>query len=85
MVTKISVSMDENLLKQVDDYVSKNYTNRSNLISQLLAQYLDQLKVMELLDSVSYALTKIADRGEIDEESKRQLDDFERLVKMIRR
>lgn len=85
MVTKISVSMDENLLKKIDDYVSKNYTNRSNLISQLCAQYLDQVKAMEMMDSLIFALNKIADKGEIDEDSKRQLDDFERLVKMIRR
>lgn len=85
MVTKISVTMDENLLKRVDEYVAQNYINRSNLISQLCAQYLDQLKVMELMDSMVFALNKIADKGEIDEDSKRQLEDFERLVKMIRR
>jgi len=39
--------------------------------------------VTKAVKDMAFAMRKIADKGEIDEETKQQLEDFERLTKML--
>ena len=43
---KINITIDENLLNEVDDYCDKNYLNRSSMISTSLVQVINQQKVI---------------------------------------
>lgn len=80
---KVGITLDEELLRRIDDYADDNYLNRSSLISFATNQFLNTSDVMKAIKSVSLAMQKIADTGKVDEETQRQLDDFQRLSKMM--
>lgn len=76
---KINFSIDEELLERADKYSSSNYLSRSALISLSLNQYLGQQEIFGLLRGMNVAMTKIADKGELDSEVMEQLEDFQRI------
>lgn len=80
---KLQITMDEELLSDVDDYCDKNYMNRSWLITQAVNQVINQQKVIDALCDISIAIKKVCDTGVLDEETEKQLADFETVVKMF--
>lgn len=80
---KINITIDEELLSRVDDYADENYMNRSSLISLATTQFLNAADVTSAIKSMAFAMRKIADAGEIDDETRKQLEDFERLSRML--
>lgn len=82
-MAKITISLDDNLLKRVDNYADDNYLSRSGLISLSLTQYLNSADVTKAIKDMAFAMRKIADNGVVDEDTQRQLEDFERLSKML--
>lgn len=80
---KLQITMDEELLSDVDDYCDKNYMNRSWLITQAVNQVINQQKVIDALCDISIAIKKVSDTGVLDEETEKQLADFETVVKMF--
>lgn len=80
---KLQITMDEELLEAVDDYCDKNYMNRSWLISQALVQILNQQKMIDSIVNISVALKNVSEKGEIDENTKREMEQFETLCKML--
>lgn len=82
---KLQITMDEELLKDVDDYCDKNYMNRSWLISQSLVQTINQQKMIDAIVNVSIALKNISENGEIDAETRKDMETFESMVKIFAR
>ena len=80
---KVQITVDEDLLRDVDDYCDKNYMNRSWLISQALLQVISQQKVIDSMFNVSLAMKKVAESGNLDEESKKEMETFQALCKMF--
>lgn len=80
---KINITMNDELLAKVDKFAAEQYTSRSGLISQAVVQYLNQQEAMNLIRLMSKAMKRIADNGEIDDEAKQQLADFERICQML--
>lgn len=80
---KINITIDEELLRRVDDYAEENYLNRSSLISLSTTQFLNAADVTKAVKDMAFCLRKIADEGKIDEEAQRQLEDFERFSRII--
>lgn len=80
---KLQITMDEDLLKEVDDYCDKNFMNRSWLISQALVQVLNQQKVIDSIANISIALKNVSEKGEIDDKTKREMEQFEALCKLF--
>lgn len=80
---KLQITMDEDLLREVDDYCDKNFMNRSWLISQALVQVLNQQKIIDSIANISIALKNVSEKGEIDDETKREMEQFESLCKMF--
>lgn len=80
---KINISINDELLYRADKYGENNYISRSGLISLSLSQYLASQEVYQLLRSMSVAMNKIADKGEIDEETMQELKDFERICNSL--
>lgn len=80
---KVQISLDDELLNRVDNYADRNYMSRSGLISLSLTQYLSQNEMMVAVKDMALCMRKIADNGEVDEETMKQLEDFERICKMI--
>lgn len=82
-MAKINISINDELLKRVDDYASKTYISRSGLIAFACNQYLNSHELILALKSISLSMKKIADNGTVDEESLNEIRDFERLVGML--
>ena len=82
-MAKVQISMDDDLLLKIDKLADTMYMSRSGFISYASAQVINSNAVMLALTDVSLALKKIADTGSITEEDKQQLDDFERIIKML--
>lgn len=80
---KINITMNDELLARVDKFASELYTSRSGLISQAVVQYLNQQEAMNLIRLMSKAMKRIAENGEIDDETKQELADFERICQML--
>ena len=81
---KINITMNDELLERLDNHAKEQFTTRSGLISLACTQYLNQLEAMNLLRLMSTAMQRIADSGTIDEEAKQQIEDFDRICKMLR-
>ena len=80
---KVNVTLDEELMRRVDEYAEENYLNRSSLVSLATTQFLNAADVTKAIRDMAFAMRKIANNGEIDDESRRQLEDFERLSRML--
>lgn len=80
---KVQVSLDDELVHRIDAYADENYMTRSGLISFACVQYLNQQEVFSLVKQMSVTMQKIADTGNVDAETRRELDDYERLCRMI--
>lgn len=80
---KVNVSLDDELMVRIDNYADNNYMSRSGLISLACTQYLNSMEVMMLVKDMALSLRKIADSGTFDDETIKQLEDFERISKFL--
>lgn len=80
---KLQITMDENLLAELDDYCDKNYMNRSWTISQAVVQLVNQQKMVDSIVNMSMAMKKAAEQGSIDDETRKEMESFETLCKMF--
>ena len=82
-MAKINITIDDELLKRVDDYSDSNFSTRSGLISQSVKQFLDTQDVMEAVKRISYSMQIIAEKNVIDEDSQKELEHFKVLAEML--
>ena len=80
---KVQISVDDELMKRVDTFADENYMSRSTLFTIAVTQYVNQQDVTKAIKDMAIAMNKIADTGKVDHEIMEQLEDFERLVKML--
>ncbi len=80
---KVQVSLDDKLMERIDNYADNNYMSRSGLLSLAATQFLNQADVVAAINDMSLSMRKIADKGTIDNETMEQLEDFERICKML--
>lgn len=80
---KMQVSLNDSLANRIDKFAKQNYLTRSGLITQACSTYLNQNEMAIAVKDLSIAMNKIADKGEIDSETREQLDDFMRLVDFV--
>ena len=66
---KVNITLDEELMRRVDEYAEENYLNRSSLVSLATTQFLNAADVTKAIKEMAFAMRKIADNGEIDDES----------------
>lgn len=81
--TKLQITMDSDLLKELDDYCDKNYMNRSWAISQCVLQMVNNQKLVDSILNVSLAIKKVSESNEMDDDTLKQIKDFETLVKLF--
>ena len=82
-MAKINISIDDELLARVDKVADANYMSRSGLISTAVAQWINTSEMVMAVCDISVAIRKIADSGNIDADTMRQLEDYERICKMM--
>lgn len=80
---KVQITLDDELMKRVDAYADENYMSRSGLLSLAVTQYLNAAEVTKAIKEMAVCVRKIADNGTVDHETMEQLEDFERLSKML--
>jgi len=82
-MAKVQISMDDGLLERLDRHADSVYMSRSGFISYACAQIMNANEMVLAIKDISLAIRKIADNGEISDDDRRELEDFERLVKLI--
>ena len=80
---KINISLDDELLERCDKATKKFYTSRSGLISMALSQFLLANEMTYAISDLSNAMRKIADTGAVDDDTYRQLEEFERFAELL--
>lgn len=80
---KINITLNDDLLSRIDQYADSNYMSRSGLISLATTQFLNAADVTTAIKDMALCMRKIADTGTVDHETMEQLEDFERLSKLL--
>lgn len=80
---KLGITLDDSLVSRIDSYADENYMSRSGLISLAVTQFLNAAEVTRAVRDLSFSVRKIADTGQLDDETQRELEDFERLSKLL--
>lgn len=80
---KVQITLEEDLLNQVDDYCDKNYMNRSWLISQSLVEVLNKQKMIDAIANISVSIRQVTESGAIDDDTRREFEKFEALCKIF--
>lgn len=80
---KVNITLADELMQRIDSYADENYMTRSGFISLASTQYLSQQEALKLVKDMGLAMRKIADKGIVADEIIAQLEDWERMAKMI--
>lgn len=80
---RIQISIDDELAVRIDEYAAKNYLTRSGLISLACTQFLQSNEAVLALSQLAVSMQKIADTGNIDEETQQELADIQRTVSVL--
>lgn len=80
---KIGITLDDDLVKRMDNFADENYMSRSGLLSLAVTQYLNTAEVTKAIKEMAVCMRKIADNGTVDHDTMEQLEDFERLSKIL--
>ena len=82
--TKVQITIDEELLREVDDYCDKNYMNRSWLVSQSVTAMINQQKLIDSISNLSMAFRVAVENGNaVDDDTLRQVEQFQNLAKLF--
>lgn len=82
-MAKITISIDDGLLQRVDEYAKHTYNSRSGTISQALSALLVSDEIARALSSLSLTMARISENGNIDEQDKKQLQEFSAVAAMF--
>lgn len=80
---KVNITLDDKLLERLDNHADENYMSRSGLISLACTQYLNSADTVRVIKEMGVAINKIADMGELDENTQRQIEDLGRTMKFL--
>lgn len=83
MATKISISIDEDLLESANEYCKINFMTKSGLFAMSVHQFLMQQKTIALLESLTVAMNRVADNGNVDEETVKELESMQQMVNLM--
>lgn len=82
---KINISIDDDLLKNIDDYADSHYMSRSGFISFACVQHLqneNSARIGEACHLMARAVMDILQSHELSPEAVEKLQDFERLANL---
>ena len=82
-MAKVQISIDDELLKRIDTYADNNYMSRSGLFTIAVNQYLNMNEVTSAIVRLNLAFEKIAESGNIDDNTMKELEDWQRLANLL--
>ena len=80
---KVNITFNDDLMKRIDDYADRNYMTRSGLISFAVTQFLNGQQMISAVQDMSVCMRKIADSGQVDEETEKKLQELEIIAKVL--
>lgn len=83
MAAKVQISIDETLLKKLDDFADRSFCTRSGAIAMAVSQLVMQDELQRSIRTMAMAMQRIAENNEIDEQSKQELAQFQAVAAMI--
>lgn len=83
-MAKINISINDELLGRIDNFADENYSSRSGLITTAVTEYLNSREMVLLVKNLSLAIAKIADTGNVDEDTLKMMEDFERATRIVK-
>lgn len=82
-MAKVQISIDNDLLARIDKYANSNYMSRSGFISLVTSQYLQSADTVKAIKELTACMRRIADNGNIDSQSKKELEEFETFARLL--
>ena len=80
---RVTMTLNDDLLKRIETYAKANYMNRSSVVSFACNQFLMANELQSLMVDVKRAMQKIADCGTVPEEQIKEMEKFKMLCDMI--
>lgn len=80
---KLNITIDEELMRRVDEYCEENFLNRSALFSISVSEHLNAYAASKAIQDMALTMRKIADSGKADPELLKDLEQFEAIAKMM--
>lgn len=80
---KVQISIDDELMKRIDQYADDNYMSRSGFLTVAANSYLTQAELSGAICDIAVSVRKIADTGKLNHEDLERLEDFERIARMV--
>lgn len=80
---KMNITMDDQLVSDLDAYCEKNYMTRSAVISQSVLSLINQQKLIDAISSLSQSIEMCAKAGQLDDETRKEMERFEALSKLF--
>lgn len=81
---KVNITVDDKLMERIDRYAEENYMSRSGLMSFACTQFLNQADAVHAIVNMGICMQKIAETGVVDEETRKELEDIERICRMFK-
>lgn len=78
----ITASVSDELAKRLQKYAKGHALTTSATVNLCIKQYLDSEELKPTLGMLSKAFTKIADTGKLDDETTKQIQAFDTLIKL---
>ena len=82
-MANVQISIDDELLKRIDTFADNNYMSRSGLFTIAVNQYLNMNEVTSAIVRLNLAFEKIAENGNIDDKTMKELEDWQRLANLL--
>lgn len=80
---KVNITFNDDLMKRIDEYADRNYMSRSGLISFAVTQFLNGQQMISAVQDMSVCMRKIADSGQVDEETEKKLQELEIIARLL--
>lgn len=80
---KVNVTIDDNLLKRLDEFAAAHYMTRSGLISYAVNQYLNKEQLLDNVRELNELIRKISKEGIISEAERDELLDYVRSASWV--
>lgn len=80
---RVNFNMPDELLARLDAYAKENYISRSAVMCQSCDNFLMAKQAKQLFAQMTETMKVIVQKGEIDEETQKHLDDFERVASLF--
>jgi len=79
----LQITMEDGLLSDLDSYCDEKFMNRSAVISQAVLEVINRQKMFDSISALAVSLRGAVESGNIDDETKKQIESFEALSRLF--